>query len=264
MSNYIPIISSNYSSCDWRVIPFLALSPPLDTFWGSALSVGFRNGARFRTTRAAIGFVPWLSEPARRRNRWSFTQVHCPPSFDQRVRPSASTHPAYPLSARFAWTIYTVGVIGYTLSKGTLFPSEPPQFLGHYYHFVAALFFGIPAFWHGSFSTASESRSNSAILQHPTPPPLNRLMLARTDAVGWRNMPATLRYTGHCILEAHRGECVAVGSEHPTCNYFGVVYISRIDSQMREPYRALQTVRDAKAVVLLAQHWTIATALDEP
>ncbi len=104
-------------------------------------------------------------------------------------------------------------MIGYTLSRGTLYvfvqfpdqPSlnlipiqvlvnEPSQFLGHYYHFVAELFFGIQAFWHGSFSTASETRSNSAILQHPAPPPLHRLILARTDGAGWRDKPGLNTY----------------------------------------------------------------------
>ncbi|KAF9018513.1 hypothetical protein BDZ89DRAFT_1073852 [Hymenopellis radicata] len=58
--------------------------------------------------------------------------------------------------------------------------NEPSQFLGHYYHFVAELFFGIQAFWHGSFSTAS-----------------NR---ARTDADGWRDKPGLNAYFLHAAF----------------------------------------------------------------
>lgn len=35
--------------------------------------------------------------------------------------------------------------------------NDPPQFLRHYYHFVAELWFGVQAFWHGAFSPSIES-----------------------------------------------------------------------------------------------------------
>ncbi len=43
----------------------------------------------------------------------------------------------------------------WTVEGNTLLVNEPSQFLGHFYHLVAELFFGVQAFWHGAFSVPS-------------------------------------------------------------------------------------------------------------
>ncbi|KAJ7644313.1 hypothetical protein FB45DRAFT_293252 [Roridomyces roridus] len=60
----------------------------------------------------------------------------------------------------------------------TLLVNEPAQFLRHYYHFVAELFFGVQVFWHGAFYQS----------QNPAPP-IHRMIFAHSNTEGWRDGP---------------------------------------------------------------------------
>ncbi|KAK0199276.1 hypothetical protein DFS33DRAFT_1267094 [Desarmillaria ectypa] len=75
----------------------------------------------------------------------------------------------------------------WTVEGNTLLVNEPSQFLGHYYHLVAELFFGVQAFWHGAFSEVSAANAYSAKFTHPAPPALDRVIFAHSDGNGWRD-----------------------------------------------------------------------------
>ncbi|KAJ7894098.1 hypothetical protein B0H13DRAFT_2339395 [Mycena leptocephala] len=81
-----------------------------------------------------------------------------------------------------------------------LFPSvlvnEPRQFLRHYYHFVAELFFGVQAFWHGAFSLPSLHPDRQyALGPHlPPPPPITRVIFAHATPDGWHDGPGFNAY----------------------------------------------------------------------
>jgi hypothetical protein len=73
--------------------------------------------------------------------------------------------------------------------------NEPTQFLRHYYHLVAELFFGVQAFWHGAFSAPSSDPDRDYIVRpHPSPPPIHRVIFARSNADGWRDNPGFNSY----------------------------------------------------------------------
>ncbi|KAG7443807.1 uncharacterized protein BT62DRAFT_902099 [Guyanagaster necrorhizus] len=81
-----------------------------------------------------------------------------------------------------------------TVDGNTLLVNEPSQFLGHFYHFVAELFFGVQAFWYGAFPAASVANTNSAKFTHAAPPTLDRLIFANSDGNGWRDYPGFNAY----------------------------------------------------------------------
>ncbi|KAF9075386.1 hypothetical protein BDP27DRAFT_1415184 [Rhodocollybia butyracea] len=108
----------------------------------------------------------------------------------------------------------------FTVEGNTALFNDPSQFLRHYYHFVAELFFGLQAFWHGAFSTPIESiipdpNKNSNLggknwnaypndpqthhkslyqLHNPAPPPIHRSIFMHADARGWRDDPGFNSY----------------------------------------------------------------------
>lgn len=71
--------------------------------------------------------------------------------------------------------------------------NDPKQFLRHYYHFVAELFFGVQAFWHGFFSPPDNSNSHFSFI-HPSPPPIHRIIFGYSNADGWRDNPGFNSY----------------------------------------------------------------------
>ncbi|KAK0487156.1 hypothetical protein IW261DRAFT_594810 [Armillaria novae-zelandiae] len=75
-----------------------------------------------------------------------------------------------------------------TVEGNTLLVNEPSQFLRHYYHLCAELFFGVQAFWHGAHSEPTAD-SESEVLTHPAPPPLDRIIFAHATVDGWRDDP---------------------------------------------------------------------------
>lgn len=73
----------------------------------------------------------------------------------------------------------------------------------HYYHLVAELFFGVQAFWHGTFSqketttseyTAQELAFSASSSLHPVPPKLDRAIFMNSNADGWRDNPGFNSY----------------------------------------------------------------------
>ncbi|KAJ7016649.1 hypothetical protein C8F04DRAFT_1280915 [Mycena alexandri] len=73
--------------------------------------------------------------------------------------------------------------------------NEPTQFLRHFYHLVAELFFGVQAFWHGAFSASLTDTDREYMLgPHPAPPPIHRVIFARSNADGWRDGPGFNAY----------------------------------------------------------------------
>lgn len=108
----------------------------------------------------------------------------------------------------------------FTVEGNTVLFNDPSQFLRHYYHFVAELFFGVQAFWHGAFSASvpstipdPEKSSNpggknwnaypidpqtlhkSAYqLHHPLPPQIHRSIFMHSNADGWRDDPGFNSY----------------------------------------------------------------------
>ncbi|KAK0480446.1 hypothetical protein EDD18DRAFT_703758 [Armillaria luteobubalina] len=82
----------------------------------------------------------------------------------------------------------------WTVDGNTLLVNEPSQFLGHFYHLVAELFFGAQAFWHGAFSVPSAGETYSAKFTHPAPPALDRVIFVHSDGNGWRDHPGFNAY----------------------------------------------------------------------
>ncbi|KAK0219115.1 hypothetical protein IW262DRAFT_1080213 [Armillaria fumosa] len=82
----------------------------------------------------------------------------------------------------------------WTVEGNTLLVNEHSQFLGHFYHLVAELFFGVQAFWHGTFSVPSAVDAESAKFAYPSPPALDRVIFTHSDANGWRDRPGFNAY----------------------------------------------------------------------
>ncbi|KAJ3506267.1 hypothetical protein NLJ89_g6968 [Agrocybe chaxingu] len=84
----------------------------------------------------------------------------------------------------------------WSVEGNTLLFNDPKQFLRHYYHLVAELFFGVQAFWHGAFSAPTLASDTQAhfTTEHPAPPPLHRAIFIHSDADGWRDDPGFNRY----------------------------------------------------------------------
>lgn len=82
-----------------------------------------------------------------------------------------------------------------SVEGNTVLVNEPKQFLRHFYHLVAELFFGVQAFWHGAFSESSTDIDREYMLSpHPPPPPIHRVIFARSNADGWRDNPGFNAY----------------------------------------------------------------------
>ena len=72
--------------------------------------------------------------------------------------------------------------------------NDPAQFLHHYYHFVAELFFGLWAFWHGAWSAPSTSTQLPLLSSNLLSPPIHRVIFAHANADGWRDKPGFNAY----------------------------------------------------------------------
>ncbi|KDR78102.1 hypothetical protein GALMADRAFT_138246 [Galerina marginata CBS 339.88] len=111
-----------------------------------------------------------------------------------------------PEEARKRWSLTTSGgreqVLNrvWTVEGNTLLFNDPKQFLRHYYHLVAELFFGVQAFWHGAFSSpvqpsdAMSPSSSHFSTSHPSAPPMHRAIFAHSNADGWRDDPGFNSY----------------------------------------------------------------------
>lgn len=86
----------------------------------------------------------------------------------------------------------------WVVQGNTLLFNDPSQFLRHYYHFVAELFFGVQAFWNSAFSPSSTLTSDPSLHfsteQPKTIPPIHRAIFIHSNADGWRDNPGFNRY----------------------------------------------------------------------
>jgi hypothetical protein len=84
----------------------------------------------------------------------------------------------------------------WTVAGNTFLINDPPQFLRHYYHFVAELLLGAWAFWVGAFSQSADGivGSNSPTPSLDTVPAIDRFIFANSNADGWRDNPSFNRY----------------------------------------------------------------------
>lgn len=80
------------------------------------------------------------------------------------------------------------------LKTKQILSNDPGQFLRHYYHFVAELFFGVQAFWHGFFSEPLHENDYHFTYIHPSPPPIHRIIFGYANADGWRDEPGFNSY----------------------------------------------------------------------
>ncbi len=79
-----------------------------------------------------------------------------------------------------------------TVQGNTVLVNEPSQFLRHYYHLVAELFFGIQSFWWGTFNSDSP-KASTASTDGPLPD-IDRIIFAHSNADGWRDGPGFNAY----------------------------------------------------------------------
>ncbi|KAF5329815.1 hypothetical protein D9619_009331 [Psilocybe cf. subviscida] len=101
-----------------------------------------------------------------------------------------------PKQARERWTTAENVNRVWTVEGNTLLLNDPSQFLKHYYHFVAEIFFGVQAFWHGAFSKpipvdilTNPTASVHYSTDHSPAPPIHRAIFAHAKADGWRDNP---------------------------------------------------------------------------
>ncbi|KAK0451216.1 uncharacterized protein EV420DRAFT_1561523 [Desarmillaria tabescens] len=111
------------------------------------------------------------------------------------LREPTSQHMDYitPLEAHQRWGGEMKNRV-WTVEGNTLLVNEPSQFLGHFYHLVAELLFGVQAFWHGAFSAASVADVYSAKFTYPGPPAFDRMIFSQSYGDGWRDYPGFNAY----------------------------------------------------------------------
>ncbi|KAG6902177.1 hypothetical protein C0995_003459 [Termitomyces sp. Mi166 len=102
-----------------------------------------------------------------------------------------------PEEARAKWGSKSgLGEHSRVLSVGgnTFLFNDSDQFLGHYYHFVAELFFGAWSFWAGAWSSPTTNAQSAFDLSPPPPPHIDRVIFPHADARGWRDKPGFNAY----------------------------------------------------------------------
>ncbi len=75
--------------------------------------------------------------------------------------------------------------------------NDPPQFLAHYYHFVAELLVGTKAFLHGAFSTPflrSSPHIQRPLYTQSQQPSFDRAIFMHSDSKSWRDGPGFNAY----------------------------------------------------------------------
>ncbi|KAJ7170689.1 hypothetical protein C8R43DRAFT_1120440 [Mycena crocata] len=163
-----------------------------------------------------------------------------------------------------------------TVEGTTLLYNDPPQFLNHYYHFVAELMFGTWAFLHGAFadgtvkppapSMSSESSFNSPLISNSTPT-IDRAIFIHSDAAGWRDGPG---FNGYFIRAVFPSMTVEVSTDwidrvNATMNtkigrawHFPLVLLADRSAAFRSPICGSYTQRTAaEAWTFMAQRGSI-------
>ncbi|KAK0184855.1 hypothetical protein F5146DRAFT_1114210 [Armillaria mellea] len=131
-----------------------------------------------------------------------------------------------PAEAQRRWVGETTKRV-WTVEGNTLLVNEPSQFLAHFYHFVAELFFGVQAFWHGAFSIPSTA--------------LDRVIFTHSDGNGWRDHPGFNAY----IIRAAFPSPATSGSSVDRAWHFPLVLLSDRSAAHRGALCGSQTQRIA-------------------
>nr|GAT60749.1 predicted protein [Mycena chlorophos] len=92
-----------------------------------------------------------------------------------------------------------------TLEGLTLLYNDPPQFLNHYFHFVAELIFGTWAFLYGAFAdrhppSATADASFTPPLISTSTPNIARAIYIHSDSDGWRDGPGFNGYAFRAVF----------------------------------------------------------------
>ncbi|KAJ7483559.1 hypothetical protein FB451DRAFT_1350587 [Mycena latifolia] len=140
-----------------------------------------------------------------------------------------------------------------SIEGNTVLVNEPGQFLRHFYHLVAELFFGVQAFWHGAFSKPSHDADREYMFgPHSAPPPIHRIMFARTDADGWRDNPGFNAYflraafpTATIEVEEDWEDRVEITMSGERAWHFPLVLLTDRSASHRGPICGSQTQRIA-------------------
>ncbi|RDB23569.1 hypothetical protein Hypma_009271 [Hypsizygus marmoreus] len=140
----------------------------------------------------------------------------------------------------------------WTIEGNTLLFNDPRQFLRHYYHFVAELFFGAWSFWHGAWSPPSTAPSTAYALSHPAPPTIHRAIFAHSNADGWRDDPGFNAYFLRAAFPSLTVEVqedwtdrVALTADTTRAWHFPIVLLADRSAAHRGPICGSQTQRTA-------------------
>ncbi|KAJ6605665.1 hypothetical protein B0H10DRAFT_2167111 [Mycena sp. CBHHK59/15] len=144
-----------------------------------------------------------------------------------------------------------------SVDGNTVLVNEPTQFLRHFYHLVAELFFGVQALWHGAFSAPSSDPARQYMLgPHPAPPPIHRVIFARSNADGWRDGPGFNAYFMRAAFPAVTVEVqedwedrVTITTSGNRAWHFPLVLLTDRSASHRGPVCGSQTQRIAAEAV---------------
>ncbi|KAJ7125779.1 hypothetical protein C8R43DRAFT_1212110 [Mycena crocata] len=150
-----------------------------------------------------------------------------------------------------------------TVEGTTLLFNDPPQFLNHYYHFVAELIFGAWAFLYGAFSDGaikppsptifSDASFNSPLISNSTPS-IDRAIFIHSDVSGWRDGPGFNAYFLRAAFPSMTVEVSAdwqdrvastSGSEIGRAWHFPLVLLADRSAAFRGPICGSHTQRTA-------------------
>ncbi|KAK0476796.1 hypothetical protein IW261DRAFT_1552179 [Armillaria novae-zelandiae] len=134
----------------------------------------------------------------------------------------------------------------WTVEGNTLLVNEPSQFLGHFYHLVAELFFGVQAFWHGAFSAVPAIDAYACQI-HPSlhRQALDRVIFAHSDGNGWRDYPGFNAYFMRCCQEWEDRIAATSGLSVDRAWHFPLVLLSDRSASHRGASCGSQTQRIA-------------------
>ncbi|KAJ6531795.1 hypothetical protein B0H19DRAFT_966371 [Mycena capillaripes] len=161
-----------------------------------------------------------------------------------------------------------------TVEGTTLLFNDPPQFLNHYFHFVAELIFGSWAFLYGAFVNGAtkpahavpKASFNSPLISTSTPT-IDRAIFIHSDVDGWRDAPG---FNGYFIRAVFPSMSVEVSTDwidrvNATSNtqlerawHFPLVLLTDRSAAFRGPICGAYTQRTAaEAWIVMAQRGKI-------
>ncbi|KAJ6619756.1 hypothetical protein B0H10DRAFT_2175923 [Mycena sp. CBHHK59/15] len=155
-----------------------------------------------------------------------------------------------------------------TVEGTTLLYNDPPQFLNHYFHFVAELMFGTWAFLYGAFSDGVIKPPTTNSLIDPsfnppfistTTPTIDRAIFIHSDVDGWRDGPGFNGYFLRAVFPSMTVEVATdwidrinatSGTEIGRAWHFPLVLLADRSAAFRGPICGWYTQRTA------AEAWT--------